>query len=163
MLPAKGAAAARDPRTQCPVANLFGSLFQAGRIHISDAYAPCSLAADGWGLAEEQVRKHVAVDRITGGAAESMLFDNTVLTAYPNGESPRFEVTMRIQEPTEEEARWLAGALRALDLGILRVGSSKSSGRMAIIAPPEAKGRGKESFGAIRPTCAPEMFVARAD
>ncbi|ETX06257.1 RAMP superfamily CRISPR-associated protein [Candidatus Entotheonella palauensis] len=40
----------------CPVLNLFGSLYRAGRIHISDAYAPCSTDAEGGTPAEEQLR-----------------------------------------------------------------------------------------------------------
>lgn len=119
-------------RTDCPIASLFGSLFQAGRLHITDAYARCSSDNPDDDLPEEQKRMHVAVDRITGGAAESMLFDNTVLTAYSDGRSPKFQVTMRVQDPSEKEAEWLARTLQALDLGILRVGSSKSSGRLEL-------------------------------
>jgi CRISPR/Cas system CSM-associated protein Csm3 (group 7 of RAMP superfamily) len=123
-------------RPECPVSDLFGSLFHAGRIHIADAYAPCSSHTEAEPLGEEQHRMHVAVDRITGGAAESMLFDNTVLTAYPSGKSPVFQVTMRIQSPTEDDVRWLAKTLQALDLGLLRIGSSKSSGRLGLVDPP---------------------------
>ena len=114
---------------------------------------------EGETFPEEQLRKHVAVDRITGGAAESMLFENTVLTAYPNGNSLRFDVTMRIQDPTADEARWLAKTLKALDLGILRVGSSKSSGRLALVASPIATGPEADQFTTINPTYAPEMFA----
>ena len=142
----------------CPVAALFGTLFQAGRIHIADALAPCGADSDDGGRTEEQLRKHVAVDRITGGAAEGMLFDNTVLTACGDGRSPRFAVTMRVQQATEREARWLADTLRALDLGILRVGSSKSSGRLALSGPPRASGPGEHLFMEIRPVNDPVMF-----
>ena len=124
----------------CPVADLFGSLFWTGRLHISDALARCSSDDANAELAEEQPRMHVAVDRITGGAAESMLFENTVLTTFPSGESPVFEVTMRVQDPTDDDARWLAETLRALHLGILRVGSSKSSGRLALTGEPDVVG-----------------------
>ncbi len=138
----------------CPVLGLFGSLYRAGRIHISDAYAACSSAQEDELPAEEQLRMHVAVDRITGGAAESMLFNNTVLTAYPGGKSPVFEVIMRIQKPTPDDARWLAKTLRALDLGILRVGSSKSCGRLALVAAPTVSGPASviEPFNGLKAT-----------
>ncbi|MEE9170932.1 MAG: RAMP superfamily CRISPR-associated protein, partial [bacterium] len=50
-------------RPDCPVSCLFGSLFKAGRIHISDAYAECSSDETDKAIAEEQLRRHVAVDR----------------------------------------------------------------------------------------------------
>ncbi len=140
--------------TGCPVAALFGSLFQAGRIFISDAYARCSRDDDAGLPTEEQRRTHVAVDRITGGAAESMLFENTVLTAYANGTSPQFKVTMRVENATEQEARWLATTLRALDLGLLRVGSSKSSGRLALAEPPQARGAWADVINNLQPAAA---------
>jgi CRISPR/Cas system CSM-associated protein Csm3 (group 7 of RAMP superfamily) len=154
-------------RTDCCVAALFGSLFQAGRLQISDAYAPCSAGKqDGGNLPrEEQLRKHVAVDRITGGAAESMLFENTVLTAEAQDlqdhgfRSPRFQVRMQVESPSPDEARWLAQAIKALDLGILRVGSSKSSGRLSLAEPPQASGPGAEFFSALKPHFGPEAFV----
>ncbi len=128
----------------CPVNRLFGSVFAAGRIHISDAEAAClpEITATFYQrdqppvrrdvYPEEQLRMHVAVDRVTGGAAESMLFDNTVLTAGPDGRSPQFQVSIRIQDPVLHEVEWVVATLRALDLGILRVGSSKSSGRLSL-------------------------------
>jgi CRISPR/Cas system CSM-associated protein Csm3 (group 7 of RAMP superfamily) len=140
--------------TDCPVAALFGTLFHSGRIFISDAYAHCSSDATNQMPKEEQRRTHVAVDRITGGAAESMLFENTVLTAYANGTSPQFPVTIRIEAATEQEGRWLAKTLRALDLGLLRVGSSKSSGRLALLEPPRATGKWAELFHAVQPGAA---------
>lgn len=140
--------------SDCPVAALFGTLFQAGRIFVSDAYARCSSSATDGDLAEEQQRTHVAVDRITGGAAESMLFENTVLTAYPDGSPPKFNVTLRVEGATEQQAQWLAKTLRALDLGILRVGSSKSSGRLALVESPQATGPGAEMFATLEPSAA---------
>ncbi len=140
-----------EATSDCPVAALFGTLFKAGRIFVSDAYARCSSSTADRVLSEEQQRTHVAVDRITGGAAESMLFENTVLTAYADGSSPQFDVTLRVENPTEQEARWLAKTLRALDVGVLRVGSSKSSGRLALVKPPQAKGPGAEQFATLQP------------
>lgn len=123
----------------CPVMRLFGSAYACGRIHFADAYAPRDPAA-------EQPRMHVAVDRITGGANEGMLFDNSVLT------SPvQFEISIRVQDPTESEARWLAATIAAIDRGIVRVGSSKASGRLALSKSPEASGPFAEFFRRLEP------------
>jgi len=124
---------------ECPIMNLFGSCYQRGRIHVADAIGdqPCGSpeasreeAAD----TPEQMRMHVAVDRFSGGATESLLFDNTVLT------NVRFSTVITLESPEEREVRWLAGTLRAIDMGILRVGSSKSAGRLALARVPEAEG-----------------------
>mgnify|MGYP003588466438 CR=1 FL=1 len=112
----------------CQVMRLFGSSYAKSRIHISDAFASVQKA-------QEQVRAHVAVDRITGGANEGFFFKNAVLTT-----GAQFQVRIDIREPGKEEALWLAGTLRALHLGILRVGSSKAGGRLHIIEKPRASG-----------------------
>lgn len=135
--------------TDCPIASLFGSLFQAGRIHIADAYAPCSRMKPTAQCPEEQVRKHVAVDRLTGGAAESMLFDNTVLCS---SDHVKFSVQIWISDPKEYEVDWLVRAVRALDLGILRIGSSKSSGRLCLATRPRAEGPLADRLHELKPT-----------
>lgn len=137
-------------KTDCPIAALFGSLFQASRIHISDAYAELQ-TTEKKTAKHEQIRMHVAVDRITGGAAEGMLFENTVLVGDGTS-SPVFPVAIRIEDPTEDEARWLAATLRALDLGILRVGSSKSSGRLGLRATPVARGPHAKLLNSVQPS-----------
>lgn len=104
----------------CPIMNLFGSAVAKGRIHISDGYC---LVTEG----QEQVRMHVAVDRITGGASDGFLFDNTVLCG-----AVRFPIRIRIQQPQDHEVRWLAQSLKALDLGLIRVGSSKAVGVFSV-------------------------------
>ncbi|MEO8495247.1 MAG: RAMP superfamily CRISPR-associated protein, partial [Planctomycetota bacterium] len=74
----------QEKHLNCPINQLFGSVLAAGRIHISDADAPClpktkvQIIKDGKPVEteiqpEEQLRMHVAVDRLTGGAAESLL------------------------------------------------------------------------------------------
>jgi hypothetical protein len=123
----------------CPVLRLFGSSYRKGRIHVSDAVA--LVAGTG-----EQYRVHVAVDRVTGGANEGMLFDNRVLT------SPvAFTLTLLVDDPDPDEARWLASSIRSIDRGILRLGSSKAAGRLALAAPPEAAGPHAELFTRIQP------------
>jgi CRISPR/Cas system CSM-associated protein Csm3 (group 7 of RAMP superfamily) len=107
-----------------PVESLFGSLHKAGRLHISDSYC---LACDSSHI---QHRKHVALDAISGGAIEGALFDNDVLTA---GEFP---VKIIVKQAKEHEAKWIAQTLKALDLGIVRVGSSKASGRLELKQNP---------------------------
>lgn len=135
-------------KTDCPIASLFGSLFQAGRIHIADAYAPCSRMKPSSQCSEEQMRMHVAVDRLTGGAAESMLFDNTVLCS---ADHLVFPVELWIHDPQEHEVDWLWRTVRALDVGVLRVGSSKSSGRLCLAAPPRAEGPFAERLRTLEP------------
>ncbi|MCC5848935.1 MAG: hypothetical protein JJU29_12685 [Verrucomicrobia bacterium] len=103
-----------------PVDELFGSAFAKGRIHISDALAPEDLS-------RIQPRKHVAIDRFTGGANEGFLFDNQVLVR-----GPVFPFRIRIESPTVQEIKWLISTLRALDYGVLRVGSSKAGGRLGV-------------------------------
>lgn len=107
----------------CPIMKLFGSLYAKSRIHISDAYS--EEPADK--QKELQHRMHVAIDRITGGANEGFLFDNGVLTS-----GPRFHTRIQIEDPSEEEAQWVYSTLVALDLGVLRVGSSKAGGILRI-------------------------------
>ena len=103
-----------------PILDLFGSMYKRGRIHIADSFA----REEG----EAQDRMHVAVDRFSGGANEGSLFNNQVLV----GNRLRFSVTLSIDRPTESEKEWLRKTLIALHLGILRVGSSKSGGRLEI-------------------------------
>lgn len=143
-----------------PVARLFGSLHKKGRIWFSDGYCPVS--ADGQ---ERQKRVHVSIDPLTGGAAEGLLFDDYVLTA-----PAEFEVKMVVEAPGakdgeennaedgakrekrfEDEARRLASALEALDLGLLRIGSSKSAGRVSLAGTPKAAGKFAHFFNRIQP------------
>ncbi|NCD33291.1 MAG: hypothetical protein EOL87_07715 [Spartobacteria bacterium] len=120
----------------CPVMRLFGSGFSKGRIHVSDAVDPVPVQPN-----KQQQRSHVGIDRFSGGATEGFFFQNIVLT----GDS-QFPLSITINEPEEYEIDWLISALRALDIGILRVGSSKASGRLAMIERPLAKGPFKEKF-----------------
>jgi CRISPR/Cas system CSM-associated protein Csm3 (group 7 of RAMP superfamily) len=121
----------------CPVVSLFGSLHRKGRVHLSDALIPDRPE-------RTQARKHVSVDRISGGSSEGFLFDSQQ-TIQLDGESVlRFAMTVR--NPSEEEAEWLAATLRAIDLGVVRVGSSKSSGRLALAETPKAAGPHAELF-----------------
>lgn len=137
-----------------PVEHLFGSLIRSGRLHISDGLAPVSrsdrssliLAADD--ESEVQRRMHVAVNPLTGGAVEHMLFDNLVLTA-----PCRFPVTILIDSPTEQEIEWLAQAFGALHHGTIRIGSSKSAGRLRLAESPTANGPLAEEFL----VCLPEL------
>lgn len=111
----------------CPIGSLFGTLGMPGRIKLSDAYIACS-HAENEQCNESQLRMHVAVDRVTGGAAEGMLFSNRVLTSEANP----FSLSITIRKPQPHEIRWLAQSIVALHIGLLRVGSSKSSGRLAV-------------------------------
>jgi len=135
-------ALARDDRSldevvTCPVGDLFGSLYGAGRLHISDGISdrPVAPTRENPSDGAAQHRRHVAVDRITGGANEGFLFDHAALLP-----GPRFRVTLRIRDVTRHDAEWLAATLRALDIGLIRIGSSKSSGRLALASAPRVEG-----------------------
>jgi CRISPR/Cas system CSM-associated protein Csm3 (group 7 of RAMP superfamily) len=105
-----------------PILDLFGSMYKKGRIHISDAF---SRPAEQQDVLD---RSHVAVDRFSGGANEGALFKNQVLA----GDRLVFPVTILLSTPREKEVQWLVKTLRALHMGILSVGSSKSGGRLEI-------------------------------
>ena len=127
------------------VDSLFGTCFNPGRIKISDGFQKCT-DEDVAKCPESQVRMHVAVDRVTGGAAEGMLFDNRVLID-PNQNASGFSFRISIRNPQEHDVRWLAQTLVALDIGVLRVGSSKSSGRLSLNGiMPDAKGKLDQEF-----------------
>jgi len=80
---------------------------------------------------------------------EGFLFDNQTLTAG------QFTVTIVIKDPSEHEAKWIAQCIRALDMGLLRVGSSKGAGRLALASAPTANGPFNEIINALEPleTC----------
>lgn len=138
----------------CPVMRLFGSLFSAGRIHIADAYLPVQDVeppltrpkVGGGRSADWEMRRHVSVDRFTGGASEGFLFDHIALRSQSE-----WEVVMTVRTPSEQEARWLARTLRAVDMGLLRIGSSKSSGRFELATAPSAEGLHADVFRSIQP------------
>jgi CRISPR/Cas system CSM-associated protein Csm3 (group 7 of RAMP superfamily) len=109
-----------------PVESLFGSLHKSGRIHFTDALCPVDEAL-------LQHRKHVALDAISGGAIEHLLFDNDVLI------KGSFNVTMIVRDVKIYEAEWLAKTLKALHIGLLRVGSSKAAGRLELTEQPKCQ------------------------
>lgn len=131
-----------DGVVECPIMRLFGSFYSKSRIHVSDAFSNAAFQKS-----HEQVRMHVAVDRITGGANDGALFDNTVLAAPLS-----FMFTITIRDPEEHEAGWLYSALRAIDLGILCIGSSKASGRLKLIRVPSAMGNHSSKFSSLVPS-----------
>lgn len=125
--------------TECPVTSLFGSSFAKGRIHIADSVDFTRQPSDA------QVRKHVAIDRFSGSANDGALFDNLVITRA------EFIVRLEIRNPTEQECRWVCQAIRALDLGIIRVGSNKGAGRLALKQTPTAQGPFSHLFQSLEP------------
>lgn len=106
-----------------PIMSLFGSLYARGRIHFPDSYSI--------NLSEEYdapERKHVSVDRFTGGANEGSLFQNRVLV----GSAIEFPFTVMIESAEDYEIDWLVRTIKALHLGVISMGSSKSAGRLAV-------------------------------
>jgi CRISPR/Cas system CSM-associated protein Csm3 (group 7 of RAMP superfamily) len=122
---------------QCPVTRLFGSLYAKGRLTVDDALTEAK---------PDMVtrRAHVAIDRISGGASDGLLFSSAVATAGAGSLS--FTSRIRIESPTPDEARWLAMSLQAIHMGILRIGSSKASGRFEVFGTPDASGQLADVF-----------------
>jgi len=91
-----------------------------------------------------QERAHVAIDRFSGGANEGAFFSNHVLVAS----DLTFSTDITLEAPKEKEVQWLVKTLRALHLGILSVGSSKSGGHLEIRSI-EANGPSADSVTAF--------------
>ncbi len=125
----------------CPVMSLFGSLYKKGRIHVADACIPVPKPA-------MQTRTHVSIDRISGGASDGFLFDSEVLAAEKDLKP--FVVRIDIDQPSDDEARWIAQTLQAIDMGLVRIGSSKSAGRLCLAKPPAAIGPHAEKFTSLK-------------
>lgn len=106
-----------------PIMNLFGTLFRRGRIHFGDAYS-VNVANEE---KDTQLRKHVAVDRFSGGANDGALFENKVLVG-----GVKFSMQVSIEKPTADDKRWLLQTLKAMNLGVLSLGSSKASGLLEV-------------------------------
>lgn len=112
-----------DPtKVTCPIMQLFGSLYSKGRIHFTDA----TVTLDNKCLSS---RHHVSIDRFTGGASDGFLFTTQVVTAAAN---KPFVTTVTLKSPSDKEVEWIGKTLRAIDMGILRVGSSKAAGRLGV-------------------------------
>lgn len=128
-----------DVHNNCPVARLFGSLHKAGRVHCTGAFAPAGEASkeDVKQYFGVQERTHVAIDPISGGAVNHMLFKTAVLTSEYNG---RFETDWYIDAPEKKEAEWIGRTIMAIDMGLIRIGSSKASGRLRLVKPPDVSG-----------------------
>lgn len=105
-----------------PIMNLFGSLYKRGRIHFSDAYSTAPVKE-----ADTQIRRHVAIDRFSGGANDGMLFTNKVLVGDVN-----FTMQVSVAAPETQELEWLKQTLAAINLGVISFGSSKGSGLLEI-------------------------------
>lgn len=130
----------------CPINNLFGTVKQEGRIHVPSAFSKVQPDQN-----ESQLRMHVAIDRITGGAAEGLLFQNHVLTSGAGDKPPRFKHLIRIDTPTADDCNWLAKSLLAIHHGVVRIGSSKSSGRLELESVPTATGANSDLFTNVFP------------
>lgn len=105
------------------IRDLFGSLEQKGRIHIGDAYS-----AETADKSHCQSRKHVVIDRFTGGTNDGKLFEDIVLVSS----GLHFSLEISILDAEQKEVDWLHQTLQALNLGLIRVGSSKASGRLEV-------------------------------
>lgn len=106
-----------------PIYDLFGSFYKQGRVFFAD-----SISTTPAYKTDCDVRAHVAIDKFTGGGIEGSLYSNAILVQ----QNIEFPFTIIIEDPKDFELRWIIKSLKALHLGILAIGSSKSSGRLAI-------------------------------
>lgn len=110
-------------RVQCPACQTFGSLRVAGRCNVEDAYPWDGENASGTGATNAtETRWQVGIDRLTGQAQGSALFDLEVAVAGT------FHTTLHL----ENFALWQLGLLGALlddmNHGDLPIGFGKSRG-----------------------------------
>ncbi|MCF0223309.1 MAG: hypothetical protein HUK20_03495, partial [Fibrobacter sp.] len=116
-----------------PILELFGSLYKRGRIHFSDAYSK-----EPRKDSDTQLRKHVSIDRFSGGANDGALFSNKVLVG-----NVKFSMDVSISRKSfdgkdvdadqwKKEITWLKKTFRAINQGIISFGSSKGSGLLEI-------------------------------
>ncbi len=106
-----------------PILDLFGSLYGKGRIHIADCISRKPKSSN-----DQEERMHISVDRFSGGTNEGALFQNMVLKA----KEIEFPLEIKIEYANEEEIAWLCATLKAIHLGLISVGSSRSAGRLKI-------------------------------
>lgn len=114
-------------RAQCPICRVFGSLAQAGRLQIGDAFPwPIDSGTDR----REEMQKanrterrfQVGIDRDTGGAQDSALFDLEVVV------DGRFETIGQLRNFELWQLGLLAALVADLNAGFCAVGSGKSRG-----------------------------------
>ena len=104
----------------CPVCRLFGSHKFIGRCAASDAYLTEDARKKGGHVLE--IRNGVAIDRFTGGAAPSALYDLEVLT---KGE---FETVIDLRNFERWQIGLLGLVLREMEDELVRIGFGKSRG-----------------------------------
>lgn len=116
-----GEQAAKITPRECVVTSLFGSGNHAGRVHVGDALVSCERAT-------RVERAHVSIDRAWATSREGMLFQNGLLTSAHDP----FTVRIRVRDAAEDEAIWIARTLYAINIGLVRIGSSKAAGRLEV-------------------------------
>lgn len=99
----------------CPACRMFGSTYFAGRCSISDAYAKGSAP-------EPELRDGVAIDRFTGGSADTAKFDLEVVTQGV------FKTTITLRNFELWQVGLLGLILKDFEDEIIRIGSGKSRG-----------------------------------
>jgi hypothetical protein len=58
--------------------------------------------------------------------------------------------TITVRDVKDYEAEWLAKTLKALHIGLLRVGSSKAAGRLELVDPPQSVGNFADFFNTTK-------------
>ena len=105
-------------RLSCPVCRLFGSHVLRGRLSTSDAYLT-DRYRQTYVL---ETRDGVAIDRLTGGAANQAKYDLEVLT---RGD---FATTLEVRNFERWQLGLMGLAIHDMEQGLLRLGFGKSRG-----------------------------------
>jgi len=106
----------------CGIVNEDGSGEQAGRIRIDEGELPADKLA---------VQSRVSLDRFTGGALESRLFDEAPFRGDP-GAKRHVAIRLELDAPETREVQILLGAFKDLWLGDLTLGGESGVGRGAL-------------------------------
>lgn len=110
----------------CPVCEIFGSTASRGRIAIESSTVEQACETDS---------PHVAIDRVSGGASDRLLFKDRAITRGS------VQLTIRIIGPTDSLPVWAHGlllmALRDIHDGFVAVGSrgSRGLGSLEFVTP----------------------------
>jgi CRISPR-associated RAMP protein (TIGR02581 family) len=104
----------------CPTCRLFGSLYYAGRLATTDAYAVGPVP-------RPQPRDGVGIDRLTGGSYQGAKFDLEVIVGGT------FEAKLNIRNYELWQLGLVGFLIQDLTDGLIRIGSGKSRGLGSVV------------------------------
>lgn len=101
-------------RLSCPVCKMFGSTYTKGHFSVSDAYTDDKIPME--------LRDGVAIDRMTGGAANGAKFDMEIIN------KGNFAAEIHLRNFESWQLGLLGFIIKDINDGILRLGSGTSRG-----------------------------------